>query len=326
MCTFHLYIGLPLLAGGDIIEVRSMIGTKMSDSFVITYQFQNIVPTLATIPVCDPTTEVQTDLVILFSNVGQIVYTTDGSGVLDATNSISPMSILYYSPIQVTSAFTLKAVSFDRAGNFSAELVGKFAPAAPILPLAITLLPIVVANSDGLTLSWTKPDDASISSFGVEIFTPPDVKVGATRVVVALTLIINDLIPGIFYQFSVFTQNTAGSSVASPKTIPIAFPEPTDTVLILTATYRLAKNFKITGTGTEAATVTLYSTRNDGTIGTIIFLRGTTTPISAPVECFPDCGFVMNVRNAAVPSSNPGRIFVVSSRGGVSGPFVVVRL
>jgi hypothetical protein len=312
------------LTGGDVIEIRSMIGTKMSDAFVVTYQPQDIIPTIASLPASDNVIETQTELVILESNTNQIVYTLDGSAVLDANNNISPTAILYHTPIHITQALTLRAISFDRSGKFSAELVGKFSPPAIILPQALTVSPSAVAENGGITLSWTKPNDPSINSFGVEIFLANGAKVGVTRVVVGTQLIIKDLIPGTSYQFSVMTQNTGGFSAPSPKTAAIVFPQPTDIITITSAKYTSNKQFRITGTGNVAATATLYSTSADGTIGTVIFNRGTTTPISAPIVCAGGtCTFTMDVRNGAVPLTNPGRIYVKSSRGGVSGPFVV---
>jgi hypothetical protein len=311
----------PLVAG-DIIEIRSMIGTKMSDSLVTTYQPQDIVPTIVSIPSNDAVNEVQTELVILQSNTNQIVYTLDGSPVLDTFNKISPTAILYYTPIHVTGPFTLRAVSFDHSGKFSTQLVGNFAP-ANVLPQPITVTPQTNIANGAISISWTKPDDPTIDCFGVEIFTADGVKVGTTRIVFSTTLIITDLVPGTSYQFSVMTKNTGGFSEPSPKTLAVIFPQPTDIITILTANYRANKRFRITGTGSEVATVTLYSSNADGTIGSIIFRRGTTTPISAPVICTLTCTFTMDVRNAAVPSTNPGRIYVKSSLGGIDGPFTV---
>jgi len=319
----QLAFDLTPLAGGDIIELRSMIGTKMSDSFLMTYQPQDIIPTIVSLPTSDPVTEVQTDLVILESNTDQIVYTLDGSAVLDVNNKFSPFAILYYTPIHITASITLRAVSFDRAGKFSPELIGKFAPPTAILPQAITVAPTTIIENGGVTLSWTKPDDPSISSFGVEIFTSDNIKVGATRVVTATLLVIKDLVPGTSYQFSVITQST-GSSVASPKTPVITFPLPTDLITITSARYIANRQFRITGTGNAAATATLYSVNADGTIGSIIFIRGTVRPISAAIVCVgATCTFTIDVRNNAVPLTNPRRVFVKSSLGGVSGPFVV---
>lgn len=313
------------LAAGDIIELRSMIGTKMSNSFTVTYQPQDVIPTITSLPTNDAVTEVQTELVILESNTNQIVYTLDGSAVLDDNNKISPTAILYYKPIHVTGPFTLRAISFDRSGKFSSELTGKFAPPVAILPQAITVAPTTVVENGGITLSWTKPDDPSISSFGVEIFTQDGVKVGITRIVTATSLIIKDLVPDTSYQFSVMTQSTGGFSAPSPKTPVITFPLPTDIITITSARYIANRQFRITGTGVVAATATLYSANADGTIGSIIFNRGTIRPISAPIVCVgtTSCTFTMDVRNNAVPLIRPTRIYVKSSRGGVSGPFVV---
>jgi hypothetical protein len=320
----QLAFDLTPLVTGDIIELRSMIGTKISDSFVTTYQPQDIVPTILSLPTNDAVTEVQTELVILDSNTNQIVYTLDGSAVLDVNNKISPTAILYYTPIHVTRLFTLRAVSFDHTGKFSLELVGKFAPPTAILPQTITVAPTTIIENGGVTLSWTKPDDPSISGFGVEIFTLDNNKIGATRVITATSLSIKDLVPGTSYQFSVMTQSAGGSSVASPKTASIVFPSPTDLITITGARYIANRQFRITGTGNAAATATLYSVNADGTIGSIIFIRGTVRPISASIVCVgATCTFTIDVRNNAVPLANPGRVFVKSSRGGVSGPFVV---
>lgn len=319
----QLAFDLTPLASGDVIELRSMIGTKMSDSFLMTYQPQDIIPTIVSVPVNNDITEVQTELVILQSNTNQIVYTLDGSSVLDVNNKISPSAILYYNPIHVTGPFTLRAISFDRAGKFSPELTGKFAPPAAILPQAITVAPTTVVENGGVILSWSQPNDPIIDGFGVEIFTQDGLKVGTTRVVTTTSLVIKDLVPGTSYQFSVMTRSVGGFSTPSPKTAAVVFPLPTDIITILTTKYTANKQFRITGTGNVVATVTLYSVNADGSIGTVIFNRGTTIPISAPVVCGATCTFTIDVRNRAVPIVKPARIYVKSSRGGVAGPFIV---
>lgn len=313
------------LAGGDVIEVRSLLGTKMSDPYVVTYQPQDVVPTILTVPANNGVTEVQTELVILDSNTNQIAYTVDGSPVVGVDGKISRTAMLYYAPIHVTQAFTLRAVSFDVSGKISSELVAKFAPAVN-LPQAVTTAPVARVENGGVTLSWVKPADPTISGFGVDVFTPAGEKVGVTRVIVGTTVAIKDLVPGASYQFSVTSQSVGGVSQPSPKTAVIIFPFPTDIISITGARYTANKQFRITGTGNVAATATLYATNADGTIGAVIFNRGTTTPISAPIVCGVAggaCTFSMDVRNGAVPVTNPGRIYVKSSRGGVSGPFVV---
>lgn len=319
----QLIFNLVPFASGDIIEIRSMTGTKLSDSFVKTYQPQVVTPSISSLPVNNAVTLVETDLIILNSNTAQIVYTIDGSAVL-VNNRISPKAILYYRPISVTKSITLKAVSFDSSGKFSNVLVGKFRPPI-VLPQAITVAPKTVAVNGAITVSWVKPDDQSINAFAVETFTSAGVKVGVTRIITAISIIIKGLTVGTSYQFSVMTRNAGGLSAASPKSVSIVFPSPTDRVLITDARWIANKQFRITGTGSVAATVTLYSTKADGTIGTVVFTRGTTTPISAPVTCIAgSCTFTIDIRNVAVPLTNPGRVFVKSSRGGVDGPFAVV--
>ena len=119
------------------------------------------------------------------------------------------------------------------------------------------------------------------------------------------------------------TQSTGGSSVASPKTASVVFPLPTDIIAITTAKWISRKSFRVTGTGNVVATVTLYSSTAAGTIGSIMTLQGTTIAITAPITCVGTvCQFDINLKNG-IPLTNPGRIFVKSSRGGVSGPFVV---
>jgi len=319
----QLIFDLVPFASGDIIEIRSITGTKLSDSFVKTYQPQVVTPSISSLPVNNAVTLVETDLIILNSNTAQIVYTIDGSAVL-VNNRISPKAILYYRPISVTKSITLKAVSFDSSGKFSNVLVGKFRPPI-VLPQAITVAPKTVAVNGAITVSWVKPDDQSINAFAVETFTSAGVKVGVTRIITATSIIIKGLTVGTSYQFSVMTRNAGGLSAASPKSVSIVFPSPTDRVLITDARWIANKQFRITGTGSVAATVTLHSSKADGTIGAVIFTRGTTTPISAPVTCITgSCTFTIDIRNAAVPLTNPGRVFVKSSRGGVDGPFAVV--
>jgi len=322
------------LTTGDIIEVRSMIGTQMSDAFSIIYQPQDIIPTIVSLPTNNDVTEVQTELVILQSGTftedfdkrqgtNQIVYTLDGSAVLDANNKFSPSAILYYTPIHITSSITLRAVSFDNTGKFSPELTGKFAPPTAILPQMV-VAPTTVVENGIVTISWTKPNDPTINAFGVEIFTLDGTKVGITRIVSATFITIDDLLPGTSYQFSVMSQSVAGSSEPSPKTPILVFPQPTDIITILTARYTTNKRFRITGTGNVAATVTLYSANEDKSIGSVIFNRGTTVPISAQVICTETCTFTIDVRNGNVPLVRPSNIYIRSSRGGVSGPFTVV--
>jgi hypothetical protein len=309
------------LAANDIIELRSMIGTKMSKPLTMTYTPQILNPTISSLPIGNAIKQVKTELIILTSNTNQIVYTLDGSSVLDANGKISTNAILYYTPIPVTKAITLKAVAFDRSGKIGSVLVGLFAPPTIVLPKPVTTAPTTIVENGGVKLSWIKPDDSSINGFGVDTFTTNGVKVGVTRKVLSTTLIIKDLVPGTSYQFTVTSQNAGGSSIPSPKSVVIVFPSPTDTVTITSARYIANKEFKITGTGSAVATVTLYSTNADGTIGTI---RGTTTPISAPVVCAAGvCDFKIDIRNTAVPITNPERIYIKSSLGGVSGPFVI---
>lgn len=322
------------LTTGDIIEVRSMIGTQMSDAFSITYQPQDIIPTIVSLPTNNAVTEVQTELVILQSGTftedfdkrqgtNQIVYTLDGSAVLDANNKFSPSAILYYTPIHITGSITLRAVSFDNTGKFSPELTGKFAPPTAILPQMV-VAPTTVVENGGVTISWTKPNDPTINAFGVEIFTLDGTKVGITRIVSATFITIDDLLPGTSYQFSVMSQSVTGSSEPSPKTPILVFPQPTDIITILTARYTTNKRFRITGAGNVAATVTLYSANEDKSIGDVIFNRGTTVPISAQVICTATCTFTIDVRNGDVPLVRPSNIYIRSSRGGVNGPFIVV--
>ena len=319
----QLIFDLLPFVGGDIIEIRSMVGLKMSESFVMTFQPQSVIPTISSLPINNALTQVQTDSVILSSNSGQIVYTLDGSSVLDVNKKISSKAILYYRPISVTKAITLKAISFDRSGKFSTVLVGKYKPLI-VLPDAITVAPKVVAVNGGITVSWVKPNDPSINAFGIETFTSAGVKIGVTRFLTATSIIIKGLVPGTSYRFSVMSRSTSGLSVASPKSVSIVFPSPTDRVIITSARWVANKNFRITGTGSVAATVTVYSTNADGSIGPVIFLRGTTTAISGPVTCIGSCTFTIDIRNAAVPLSNPGRVFIKSSRGSVDGPFTII--
>lgn len=310
---------------GDNIELRSMIGTKMSDSFVLIYQPLTLTPNISSVPVNNQVTEVKTEIVVLNSNTGQILYTLDNSPVIDSNNNISPSALLYYTPIPITQSLTLRAISFNTMGSFSPILIGKFGPPNAIAPQAVSNAPTVTIQTGGVMITWIKPNDLTITFYGVDVYTTAGVKVGITRNVFTNSLFISDLVAGTSYRFTITSNNGVVSSAPSPKSASVVFPVPVDAITIASARYVANKQFRVSGTGSVSAVVTVHYVNTDNTIGAPILIRGTTTAISAPITCAGGvCTYAIDVRNGNVPLTNPGRIFVKSSLGGIAQPVSLI--
>lgn len=304
-------------ANGDKVEIRSMVNDKMSDPLIFTYEQQDIIPTINYIP-AQNTEIVETELVILSSNTGQIAYTLDESPVV-INNKLSDKSILYTKPIHITNTVTITSVAFDRSGKFSEVTVGKFTKPAILKPLPVSDVTVVSQNG-GIIIRWTKPNDASISGFKVEIY-KDNVPYGTARIVTNTELTIKDLTPGVFYQFSVYSINEGGNSDPSILTNSIEFPNPTDIIIITTSIWKRT-DFRVIGTSTEPnIVITLHYTNADNTIGEPILNAITRSPITGTTNSIPNWSgaydFNIRVRGTNVPRTNPGRISIKSNKGGL---------
>lgn len=309
------------LAKGDIIEVRTLQNTKISDPIRIVYGDVIVQPTITITPAADPLADVITSQVVLESNTNQISYTLDGSSVI-TNGKLSANAVRYSGPIAITKRVTINAVSYDHTGLLSTVVSGVFAP----IPQVVEALPVSVfkveTENSYLKASWEKPNDDTITGFVVRIY--ENDQIISERKVVDLVLLITDLVPRKFYKFSILSANVHGLSKESPLTLSTMFPTPVDTITIVSATWN-TRDFRVRGTGNEAnAVITLHHSNPDNTIGSPMYFRGTSNPITGTLTgCVNNvCIFDIRARNTG-PSVNPNRIFIKSTFGGVFGPFVI---
>lgn len=309
------------LVKGDIIEVRTLQNTKISDPIRIVYGEVIVQPTIAITPAVNPLADVETSQVVLESNTNEISYTLDGSSVI-TDGKLSANAVLYSGPIAITKRVTINAVSYDHTGLFSTVITGVFAP----IPQVIEPLPVenfkVIAENSYLKATWDKPNDDSITGFVVRIYEQDTVI--SERKVADLVLLITDLVPRKFYKFSVLSVNVHGLSKESPLTLSTMFPVPVDTITITSATWN-TRDFRVRGTGNEPnAVITIHYSNPDNTIGSPMYFRDSNNPITGTLTgCVNNvCTFDIRTRNTG-PSVNPNRIFIKSTFGGVFGPFIL---
>ena len=308
------------------VEVRSEAGARMSEAFAVQVPGTTSgaptgdlrPPVVTASPAASTTAIERTKTVTLAADeAADIYYTTDGSAVLANGDLPSNTAKLYTDPIAVTGDMFVKFVAFDRAGNFS-QGVGHYAP-----PLAADPVPNapLTGNSTGgegtLTLRWSATDP-TITGFRVQLIDNlTGQPVGGPRDTTATFMTINDLGAG-SYVFTVQAKNAGGYGDMSLPSAPINVAPVTDKVTIGTAKWK-AGDFRVTGTGSSVgATVTIRANSATGTV------LGSGPVTAAPA---PATGGVYDLRfrNGAAPASNPGRIYVISSIGGVAGPFTVAN-
>lgn len=314
---------------GDIIEVRTKQGSRLSNPIQITYSATQMVPVISSTPVISSSTEVTTSQVVLTSNTNQIAYTVDGTSVIVA-GKLSETALLYSGPIKITERAILSAVAFDQTGLISDALTGIVVPVPQVAkPLAVKTFQVFIENGM-VRLAWVAPIDPTISAYKVRIYEGPTLfTVGSNMISERQTsstfMFIKDLTPGQFYKFSVSSLNSQGiASEESPLSLSTMFPEPVDDITIIGATWTTFE-FRIRGTGTNSnALITVHYAKPDNTIGSPILLAGTTTPIIGTLTgCVANiCNYDIRVKKSG-PSTKPARIFVKSSFGGMFGPYNV---
>ena len=114
------------------------------------------------------------------------------------------------------------------------------------------------------------------------------------------------------HRFTVKAKNAEGTLSGPSAPVSVTTTATTDRVTISTARWK-AGDFRVGGTGSvNGNTVQIYRANADGTISTQAI--GTATAITANA-------FDIRLRTGAAPATNPGRIFIKSSGGGVAGPF-----
>jgi hypothetical protein len=309
------------------VEVRSLAGPRMSEAFTVDAAAapapgagDTTVPTLSADPAPDANGgTVETKTVTLAGTDPDdakvdIYYTTDGSPAITG-DLPSDGAKLYTGPIAITAPTEIRAVAFDAAGNHT-ELSGSYAPptAADPPPAAPTGL-TATAGQESVTLRWTA-DDPAINKYRVTVQGPAGNEVHETTV---KNLTIGSLTAGTEYSFTVAASNDGGATYGAESTSVSATPTAvTDRVTITKATWK-SGDFRVVGTTSRTGvTVTI---RTGSPTGPSL---GSTAVTAAPA---PATGgeYDFRLRNGAAPPTNPGTIYVVSSGGGVAGPFTVAR-
>jgi hypothetical protein len=177
-----------------------------------------------------------------------------------------------------------------------------------------------------VTLSWAAPE-ANVTLYGIQAYTVnatgAHVASGTLKETTAKTYTYTGLIPGTTYFFTVKAKNVSGYGPESTEQGPFIPTKLTDRITIGTAKWKVG-DFRVTGSG--SAVGALLEVRNANAAGTgpgtTVLARGQVEPPVAPATVGT---YDIRARNAAAPSTNPGKIFVVSDGGGVAGPFTVAN-
>jgi hypothetical protein len=322
--THAIISGLKPDQGYDI-EVRSMAGDKMSAPYTVqaaspTDPGDVTPPTLTVSPANTADVNVASQVTLSSELNADIYYTTDGKPAV-AGGLPSDTALHYTAPVVLSSQVTINAVAFDRAGNFS-TFTGVYKP-----PVDTTPAPEAVTNITGtagqasVTLSWAAPSPG-VTGYGVQAYVN-GAKVGALRETAAKTMTIDGLTPGTEYFFTVKAKGGPGYGPESLPYGPLSPTKVTDRITIGTAKWK-SGDFRVTGSGsTVGALLEVRNANAAGTgPGTTVLARGQVEPPVAPETVGT---FDIRARNAAAPTSNPGKVFVVSENGGVAGPFTVAN-
>jgi hypothetical protein len=211
-------------------------------------------------------------------------------------------------------------VAIDRAGNVSPVVAGFYKPTAAQQPGSVTAPVLDQPTGDAIgktsvKLTWAKVDNAT--GYQVTAYTDAGVALpdaqqpGETT---NLTQTIGGLAGSSAYRFKVVAINAGGKSDASNEVRAVTL----ENLTIGTAKWK-NNDFRVTGTSSAVnGTVTVWRVNADGTIGAQIgTLSVGITPAVAPAT---GGTYDWRLRNG-VPTTNPGRIVVKSSNGGVSAPF-----
>lgn len=298
-------------------EVRSQSGLKMSAPFSMSGGPTDSTPPTLTMDPAPTGAVVQTSSVSLGGN-GQIFFTTDGSPATANGDSPADNAQLYTGPIPITAPVTIRAASFDQAGNF-VLLDGDFTPAPlPALPGAPTGL-AGTPTQNSVALTWNPSGDTTVTDYQVKVL---DANGAPLATQPPLTSVprqtITGLTPGTAYGFRVAAKNPAGLGAAS-DTVTVSTQVATDRITITSAKWK-AGDFRIVGTGDKlGSTVQVYRVNADGSAGAAI--TGMTAQVVAAAP--PGIGDYNIRARTGVPATNPGRIIVKSTGGGVAGPFTV---
>jgi hypothetical protein len=303
----------------DKIEFRVMTNNKLSDPLIIELNNLNENPSVIFTPQSDSAIVVNSNVVILSSNTGQIIYTLDG------TDPNLDNGIIYTDSITITKEIIIKAISYSYGGKTSSVISGKYAPEVDLKTYLYPANLKVVLQSNSLSVSWTNINDPTINLYKIKIYSGTNL---VSSVDTTLNpLIITNLIPNNLYTFTILARYDTIWSSESPQTTTVVFPNLVDNIIITSAKWK-STDFRISGTSSMPNTIlTLYSANANNTISTnTINIRGTNTAIAGVSSGLPDITntyvFDIRVTKNQVPN-NPTKVFVKSSKGGVSNIILV---
>jgi Fibronectin type III domain/Chitobiase/beta-hexosaminidase C-terminal domain len=275
------------------------------------------VPTLFLSP--DPgdgRSPVQANSVSATSN-GQVFYTTDGSPAVSG-DAPADNAQLYTGPIRISAPTDVNVAAFDQVGNLVLAS-GRYTPVTVGLPAAPTGLAAGAATQTSVPLTWDA-GPASVTGYQVTVYDADGARLTAQPAATAAPRqTVADLRPGTTYRFTVAAKNAAGTG---PDSAPVSATTaaPTDKIAITSARWK-PDDFRVLGTGSVVGSqMQAYRANADGSIGAAIAGASARVVAAAP----PGIGaFTIRLRDDKTPATNPGRVFVKSSGGGVAGPFTV---
>jgi hypothetical protein len=305
------------------VEVRSLTGAKMSDPFPTgsgtstPADLGDVTPPMLTLtPAASPTVLTTATLAVKSSEAGEIYYSTGTDQVING-GLPSDAAQLYTAPLPVTGPLTYHFVSFDAAGNFSDEVTQ-----AVDVPAASTTAPAtaptgIVATGGQLSAQVRWQPVTGATSYQVGVYQQQGtafVKVAAQPAPSTSPTTVSSLAAG-KYAFTVTALNGTAAGPESAQTTPVDVTPVTDRVTIATAKWKTG-DFRVTGSGTtDGATIRVYRANADGTKGAQIGTLSVGVTLNA---------YDWRLRTG-VPTTNPGRIVVESSGGGISAPFTVTN-
>jgi hypothetical protein len=298
-------------------EVRSMAGNRLSVPFGTAGAVDTTVPTLTLSP--DPgdgRTPVQASSVSATSN-GQVFYTTDGSPAVSG-DAPADNAQLYTGPIRISAPTDVNVAAFDQVGNLVLAS-GRYTPVTVGLPDAPTGLAAGAATQTSVPLTWDA-GPASVTGYQVTVYDADGARLTAQpSATAAPRQTVTGLQPGTTYRFTVAAKNAAGTGPDS-ATVSATTAAPTDRITITSARWK-PDDFRILGTGSVVGSqVQAYRANADGSMGAAIAGASARVVPAAP----PGVGaYTIRLRDGHAPATNPGRVLVTSSGGGVAGPFTV---
>jgi hypothetical protein len=208
--------------------------------------------------------------------------------------------------------------AFDQVGNFVLAS-GRYTPVTVSLPDAPTGLAAGAVTQTSVPLTW-QAGPASVTGYQVTVYDADGARL--TEQPAATTVprqTVTGLQPGTTYGFTVAARNAAGTGPDSAMVFGKTAAA-TDKIAITSARWK-PDDFRVIGTGSVVGSqVQAYRANADGSIGAAIAGASARVVAAAP----PGIGaYTIRLRDEKVPATNPGRVFVKSSGGGVAGPFTV---